>query len=564
MAEMRKTDNVPYVGRYLNPKNTFLEETKRTGIFVDKSKLLEYTNKVIASSDKHICVTRPRRFGKTLAASMIANYYSCAVDSSSLFQDLAISSSPNYKEYLNRYNVIYIDMLRSSQELDNVREKQKYGQKPRKNQAPDYKSMPLLTYIKFEIEEELRNAFPGCSDWTGGLSTILQDINSNSPDHPRFVFVIDEWDHLFRKSAPATEQNDYMDFLCYMFKGATSQAHLALVYMTGIYPIKKYGLESLANHFNEYNMVDPLSMGEFMGFTEAEVQKLCLEHNMPFEKMKEWYDGYWFENVGSVYNPCSVVKAIKEKRFTNYWTETESYESLRNYINQDKKGLKQTIALLMDGGTVQADTGPLSHNVEKPHTWDDVLTQLVHLGYLRCLANPPGLSTLSIPNLEIKDEFNRTTKSSDWTAVFESLMDADLLLRKTWEGDYAAVAQKVTDIHLDYTSSLDYNDENSLSNVLMLAYYTAQNEYKIYKEENTGRGRADLFFEPKPESTAVPMIIELKWNKTVQSAIEQVKKKKYYRKLSDYPKVLLVGINYDPNSDKHECLIETHTNRTRT
>ncbi len=546
--------------RFLNPVNTVLEDVIQTGVFIDKTNLLKYTNKVIIGSDKHVCVSRPRRFGKTLAASMIANYYTCSRDSSDLFQNLKIASSPDYKKHLNKYNVIYIDLLQASQDLTKLQKRKQYLPKDRQKELPDYTSMSLLTYIEITIEEELRNTFPGCSDWMDGLASILQDIHINAPEHPKFVFIIDEWDHLFRKNATKAEQDEYMEFLCYMFKGATRQAFLALVYMTGIYPIKKYGLESLANHFNEYNMVEPLSMGEFMGFTEAEVQELCLEHNLPFKEMKRWYDGYSFRNVGSVYNPRSVVQAIKERTFTSYWTETESYESLRSYINQDKKGLKQTIALLMDGGTVQADTGPLSHNVDKPHTWDDVLTQLVHLGYLRCTTNPPELSTLSIPNLEILDEFRRTTKSPDWTPVFESLMDSDQLLRKTWEGDFAAVAQKVTDIHLDYTSALDYNDENSLSSVLMLAYFTARNEYKIFKEKSTGRGRADLFFQPKPESTAIPMVIELKWNKTVTSAIEQVKKKKYYRKLSDYPKVLLVGINYDPNSDKHECVIETHTN----
>ena len=560
MNEIQKPENNAFVGEYLNPKNTVLQEVMQTGVFVDKSKLLERTNKVIVSAEKHICVTRPRRFGKTLAASMIANYYSCSVDNSGLFQNLAIASSPDYKTHLNKYNVIYIDLLQASQDFDDALDELKHASKDHKKQMPNYASMSLLTYIKLMIKNELIEAFPECSDWIGSLGTVLQQIHRNSPEHPRFVFVIDEWDHLFRKNAPAEEQKDYINFLCSMFKGATRQAHLALVYMTGIYPIKKYGLESLANHFNEYNMVEPLSMGEFMGFTEAEVQKLCLEHDMPFEEMKRWYDGYWFTNVGSVYNPRSVVKAIQEREFTNYWTETESYESLSSYINQDEKGLKQTIALLIKGEAIEANTKFLSHNVGKPKTRDDVLTQLVHLGYLRCQTKPQKRSTLSIPNLEILDEFETTTQESDWSAVFESLMDSDQLLRETWKGNAAAVAQKVTEIHMDYTSTIDYNDENSLGNVLMLAYFTARNEYKIFKEENTGRGRADLFFQPKPESTAVPMIIELKWNKTAQSAIEQVKAKKYYRKLSDYPRVLLVGINYDPKDDKHECKIETHTN----
>lgn len=543
-----------YSGRYLNAKSTFFRDVLESGIFVDKSKLLEQTNRVICTSSKLICMAMPRRFGKTLTASMLANYYSCGADSSALFQDLAIASSPNYETHLNQYHVISIDFLQASQDLTDLRDSLQHVPKGRRKQHPDYASMPLLTYIKFMIETELTEAFPGCADRIGGLSAILQDIHRNAPDHPRFVFVIDEWDHLFRSNAPEEEQRAYSELLCYLFMWSTNQAHLALVYLTGRCPINQYRTGPLGACFHAYSMVEPLRMGEFMGFTEAEVQKLCLEHNVPFHEMKRWYDGYRFESAGSVYNPYSVTEAIRKRTFSSYWTETDDEESLRACINTGKSGLKQTIALLVEGEPVLADTWILPR---EPRTRDDVLTQLVLLGYLRCLTHPPGRSTLSIPNWEIMNAFRQVTKSPDWAAVFQSLNDSALLLQETWEGDSEAVAQKVAAIHLDYTSSLDYNDAHSLSSVLKLAYFTARNEYKIIQEEDTALGRADLFFQPKPKSAAIPMIVELKWDKTFQSAMDQVKAKKYRRNLSEYPQVLLVGITYDPTTGRHDCVIET-------
>lgn len=490
---------------------------------------------------------------------MIASYYSCGTDNTDLFRDLKIASSLDYKTHLNKYNVIWLDILQASGDLHHAQKQQlALSKKEQSKQKYNYCTMGLVSYISIKVEEELKEAFPECSDWEGGLADILLDVHLTSPEHPQFVFVIDEWDYLFRRDDSTESQKEYVEFLCNIFKGSSYQPYIALAYMTGIYPIKKYGLQSLVNNFDEYTMIDPLNMAEFVGFTEPEVKELCKKYNMPFKTMKKWYDGYRFDRVSSVYNPSSVLKAIEAKTCKNYWTHTESYESLLSYINQDRRGLKQAVALLVEGETILVDTRPSSQDIRKPSTREDVLTQLVHLGYLRCLSDPERGSYLSIPNKEILQEFQSSTKEGDWTKVFESLMSADQLLRETRKGNCAAVASKVNEIHLDYTSSFDYNDENALSSVLMLAYFTAQNEYKILKEENTGFGRADLFFQPKPNSMAVPMVVELKWNKTSQTAIQQIKDKKYWRKLSDYPEVLLVGINYDTDSKEHTCTIETY------
>ena len=543
-----------YIGKYLNPDTVQFNDALLSDTFVDKTELLAFTNRKINSPRNLICATRPRGFGKTVAASMIASYYACGTGSAELFQDLKIASYPDYEEYANQYHVIWIDVCQASEDLLHAQMQQReLSPKEPEQQDYDYGSMSLVSYLSLKIEEELKEAFPECSDWEGGLANVLLNVHLTVPAHPQFVFVIDEWDDLFRNDASAEDQREYIAFLCNLFKGSSYQPYIALAYLTGIYPIEKYGLQASIGNFDEYTMVDPLNLAEFVGFTEPEVRELCKKHNMPFKTMKKWYDGYRFEHVGAIYNPSSVLRAIEAKTCKNYWTHISSCESLSAYINQDRRGLKQAIALLMQGETILADTRPSPQDSR-----EDVLAQLVHLGYLRCLSDPERGSYLSIPNLEILQEFQSSTKGEDWTKVFESLMSADQLLRETREGNCAAVASKVNEIHLDYASASDYNDENILSSVLMLAYFTAQNEYKIFKEENTGFGRADLFFQPKPNSMAVPMVVELKWNKTSQTAIQQIKDKKYWRKLSEYPEVLLVEINYDTESKEHTCTIETY------
>ena len=452
---------------------------------------------------------------------------------------------------MNQYHVIMIDVHQASGDLRQAQIQQR-ELSPKEQQTYDYCSMGLVRYLSLMIENELKDAFPECTNWEGGLANVLLNVHLTIPEHPRFVFVIDEWDDLFRSGASAESQKSYVDFLCNLFKGSSYQPCIALAYMTGIYPIEKNGLQASINNFDEYTMVDPLNMAEFVGFTEHEVKELCKKHNMPFKAMQKWYGGYRFDHVGAVYNPGSVLQAIAAKTCKNDWTHAESYESLSAYINQDRRGLKQAIALLMQGETILVDTRRSPQDSR-----EDVLTQLVHLGYLRCRSDPEKGSYLSIPNQEVLQQFQSATKGEEWAAVFASLLDSKLL-QETREGNCAAVAKKVGSIHVDYASAWDYNDENTLSSVLKLAYFTAQNEYKIIEEKNTGRGRADLFFQPKPNSMAVPMVVELKWSKISQTAIQQIKDRKYWRKLSDDPEVLLVGIDYDTDSKEHTCTIESY------
>lgn len=551
------------MGIYLDPDNLRFRQMLDQRYFVDKTGILERTNEVICTPMKFLCVSRPRRFGKTFAAEILSSYYSCGCDSTILFQDMKIASSPDYEKHLNQYHVIKLDIQGLSVKLESEQKEQERGRqngrtsgKKKGGLQTDFSGMDVIDYICYVVKNEMKIVFPGCSDWNGGLARTLLDVYMNAAGNPKFVFVIDEWDYLYRKKDDSAIQEKYISFLVDLFKDDAMQWCIALAYMTGIYPIKKYGIQSELNNFVEYTMIEPLNMGEYMGFTEAEVKDLCLEAGIPFEEIKNWYDGYFFTDVGSVYNPRSVIMAATFKRCSSYWSKTESYEVLRRLINQDLKGLQQTIALLLNGFSISIRTGSFSNNIGRPQSLDELLTQLVHLGYLACKNISGKIFYVFIPNYEIQSEFEDSTSSSEWMDVFESLADSEGLLQDTWSGKQEDVAKAVDKIHLDYTSSFDYNDENALSGVLMLAYYTARNQYEIIKEENTGRGRADLFFRPKPDSFAIPMIIELKWNKTAHSAIRQAKQKRYFQKLSKYPEVLLVGISYNPDSGEHSCLIE--------
>lgn len=310
-----------------------------------------------------------------------------------------------------------------------------------------------------------------------------------------------------------------------MFKDVQSERFILLAYMTGILPIKKYGTQSALNNFYEYTMVKPGFFAEYVGFTEKEVQDLCEEYQVSFEEMKRWYDGYYFEGVGHVYNPKAVVEAILSEEFENYWTATETYESLRFYIELNFEGLK-----------------------------DDVLTLLIHLGYL---AYDRESEKAFISNQEVADEFRIAVDDDYWNEIMGALKKSEQLLKDTWSGNEEEVAAQIDAVHMDTTSILNYNDENALSCVISLAYYSARKYYTLVREMPAGKGVADLVFLPRRKYGKQPMVVELKWDKSAGGAIRQIKEKNNLKALEGYEgEIPLVGINYDKESKKHSCVIE--------
>jgi hypothetical protein len=374
----------------------------------------------------------------------------------------------------------------------------------------------------------------------------------------QFIIIIDEWDAFFRDETKNERvQERYINLLYSIFKGNSSKKFTALAYITGILPIKKYSNESALNNFYEYTMMNPGPLAEYVGFTENEVRLLCAEYNMEFETANEWYDGYSFGNSQHIYGPNSVVRAMLSRHYDNYWSQTVAFNSLSNYITMNFDGLKDDIVEMIAGNKVRLDISGYENDMSSFKDKDDVMTALVHLGYLAYDAKE---EKAYIPNKEVRQIFERNLKYTGWNEVADAINASELLLKQTIEGcDEDAVARQIDICHRQNSSSLKYNDENSLACCINLAYYTARKDYTIVREMPAGYGFADMVYIPKNGSEKPAMIIELKWNKDTETAIDQIKNNKYIDALDGYNgEVLLVGITYDKNAKAqgHRCKIE--------
>ncbi len=519
------------MGRYLNPGNRAFQKSIRSEIYVDKTELIAYTNKVLETEQCYVCVSRPRRFGKSMAAKMLAAYYSRGCQSEELFQNLKIIDNPSFPEHLNQYDVIFLNM---QQFLSTA------GSGER-----------LIEYIQTELLKELREEYPAyITSEEQQLVAALEELSAQT--QRGIVFIIDEWDCIFReKTKDLQVQTAYLDFLRNLLK---DRDYVSLAYMTGILPIKKYGTHSALNMFNEYSMTDPGPLAEYVGFTEDEVRELCQRYAMDFEEVKRWYDGYCLDNL-HIYSPKSVVEAMRNRKLNSYWTQTETYEALRIYLDMNFDGLKDAIVLMLSGERCVIDAQTFQNDMTTFTGKDEVLTLLVHLGYLAYDETP---QSVFIPNEEIREEFVRAIKKSGWQEVIQAIQTSEALLKATLQQDAEAVAQGIDVAHMETASILSYNNENALSCVISLAYYSARNDYILIRELPAGKGFADMVFMPRKHAADKPaLIIELKWNQSAQGAIAQIKEKQYVKALDGYHgEILLVGINYDKESKKHQCEIE--------
>lgn len=525
------------MGIYLNPDNEGFFTSVRSKIYIDKTDLIDHTNQILDTEDKFISVSRPRRFGKSMAAKMLVAYYSRGCNSYELFQNYKIAEKDSFLRHLNQYDVIRLDMqlIRSTAMNEGYRNK-------------------ILFYLQEKVLEELRQIYG--TFLTGkekSLAGAFQQLHAS--DGKKFVVIIDEWDCIFREEKENQElQKEYITFLRSLFKGSAAEECIHLAYITGILPIKKYGTESALNNFNEYTMINPKGLTDYVGFTENEVEELCKKYAMDFSEAQHWYDGYFFKEKIHIYNPRSIVQAMLNGEFENYWTQTETYEGLKSYIDLNFDGLKDAIIYMVGGGRREIDTGAFQNDMTSFRSKDDILTLLVHLGYL---AYNKYRKEVYIPNEEIREEFIRAVKNSGWEKIVKIFSDSKELLEATWALNSDKVAEKIDEVHLSSVSVLNYNDENALSCVITLAYISARAEYMLIREFPSGKGFADVVFLPYSYSNKPAMIIELKWNKRAEGAIAQIKDKKYVKALEGYAgDLLLVGINYQKKSKKHDCIIE--------
>lgn len=518
------------MGMYLNLGNDGFA-TIRKGLYVDKTGLISYINRTLGTPEKLTCVSRPRRFGKSFATKMLCAYYDKSCDSRALFKNLEIAGDPSFEKYLNQYDVIYLDITWFLSICD--------------------KDRNLIAYIQEQIIEELSKKYTALQ----GITALPLAISKCSElTGNKFIVIVDEWDALFREKEKNEDlQKEYIQLLRGLFKSSLTDGMIEAAYMTGILPIKKYGTQSAMTDFREYTMTSPKKLARYTGFTESEVKALCETYDMDLAETKKWYDGYSF-NGESIYNPNAIVQAMQNGEFGTYWTETETYESLKIYIDLDLDGLKQAVIAMLGGERCPIDIRTFQNDMTSINSKDDVLTLLVHLGYL---AYESSTKSVYIPNEEVRQEFVRAVKHGKHREIAELIMSSDKLLHDTLALDAENVAAAIEKIHSASTAPTFYNNEQALRSVIRFAYISCIDEYMEIQELPSGRGYADVVYLPKKNSQLPVMVVELKWNKSAEGAIRQIKEKQYPRILERCDdEILLVGINYDEKTNKHECIIE--------
>ena len=528
------------MGSYLNPAPVGFRRSLNSEIYVDKSGLIAQTNRALNTQSNCLCVSRPRRFGKSMAVDMLAAYYAFGQDTHALFAGLKIAADPGYETHINQYNVLRINM---QEFLSKTHDVEKMLQK-------------LCRYLI----TELRDAHPDVL-YLDEEDLVQVQLDIFSRTGRLFVILIDEWDCLFREFSRDTEaQKKYLDFLRLWLK---DQPYVGLAYMTGILPIKKYGTHSALNMFLEISMTSPRDLAPFFGFTDQEVRALCDEYAMSYEEARAWYDGYELtertglreEVIYSMYSPRSMVEAMLSHTYGPYWNRTETYEALKVYIRMNMDGLKDAVVKMLAGEEVEIDPNGFANDMTTFANRDDVLALLIHLGYLSYHAER---KTVTIPNKEVAQEYvTSITRIESYGEVARAVTDSKKLLEALWAMDGAAVAEGIDRAHNEI-AILRYNNENALSCAIHLAFFYAREYYNIYRELPAGKGFADIVFVPRKLFADKPAaVIELKWDRDAEGAIAQIKAKKYCAALKDYHgDLLLCGINYDRTTKTHTCLIE--------
>ena len=521
------------MGVYFNPNNESFTQAKNSMIYVDKTGLLEVLNRRLSTEDKCIAVSHARRFGKSHAAGMIDAYYSCGCNSSKLFENTKIATNADYKKYMNKYNVIHLDI----------------------SSVWDFHKEDLIESIKERVCEDFHKEYGDTLNYDKDLCLLIQEIYARTGI--TFVIIIDEWDCVIRNSEDKDLVHKYLHFLHSLFKSEESKGFLALAYITGILPIKKIKDESALNNFDEYTMLKSNPITKYYGFTENEVRGLCEEYDMDFDIVKAWYNGYLIDGM-HMYNPNSVSMAMKRKDFASYWKNTSSFASINTFITMNYAGLKDDIMTMLAGGMVMVETESFQNDLSEINSKDDAITALIHLGYLGYDAER---KSAYVPNYEVAKAFQMALKNGEWSEISEAISRCDELLMATIDGKADKAAEIIELAHETYTSILTYNDENSLSCVLTMAYFTAPAYYNVIREMPAGKGFADFVFIPRSNAGFRPaMVVELKYNQSADTAIKQIKETRYQGALAGYhDRILLVGVNYDAEGkDKkhHTCVIE--------
>ena len=528
------------MGIYINPGNEAFR-VKRDDTYIDKSGLIGVVNRTIGKRYKLSCISRPRRFGKSYAAQMLCAYYSVGCDSALLFDDLEIARNETYRKHLNQYNVLYLD-------ISGI-----IGKNP---------LTEMLKFITDETSKEIYAMYPNI--WkTKALPDLLCHLVEATGR--KFIAVIDEWDAPIRDPKSTDDiRYHYLQFLRSLFKDSSiTDKVFAGAYMTGILPIKKDGTQSAISEFWEYTILEPGIFAPYVGFTENDVQKLCADFDISLETMKFWYDGYLVKNVGSVYNPNSVKKAIYTRDFRSYWSASSQPTDLLEYLNMDKKGLGKAVVDLLGGKEIRLDPSMFNNDPTSLKSEDDVLTLLTHYGYL---SYNEERETVRIPNEEIRLEYARSVHRVTHRYTMERVQRSVQLMKDTADMRAEAVAAELQKVHTEEFSPRHYNNEQSLRGTIKLAYFAYKDEYLQLEELAGGTGYADIVYLPKRNSDYPALVIELKARdkahpeRDTEGAIAQIRQRNYPAILEHYTEeILLIGVSYDKDDPdkKHTCQIES-------
>ena len=549
------------MGNILNPDkdNSFigLVKAKDCRVFVDKTDFISKTNALLNTDGKFIAITRPRRFGKTVTADMLLAYYSKAYTGQNIFDKLEIANKPSYAEHLNKYNVLYIDM-------NSIRDSYIAYTEDEDLQVKGVSS--IVDYLQYSVIEELKENKEYANILSESrkvgkknLCSALNEICNHTKE--QFILIMDEWDLICRDYRNEPELLEkFIEVMRGLFKSKSGQACFALAYLTGILPIKKYNSQSALNVFKEYNMLSPEPYEKYFGFTEEEVAEIVKlpQCKISHQALKEWYEGYKLNGI-DIYNPNSVVSAVSDGKCKSYWSGTSSNEEVVRLINMDFDGVKNDILNLIEGDEVTFSCANFQNDMVTLKDKNDVFSLLVCLGYLGCSETKNQFRKVAyVPNTEIKAVLMDIVREQNWYERMETIKRSENLLKAIRELDGSTVATIIQELHnSSAVSLLDYNDEESLTYCVMTGLlWSTLDDYSYHREEQAGKGRVDLVYEPLTRRHPL-ILIEFKYDGSTEEAIAQIKTQEYFKRYTkQYRDIIIVGINYSTKSKEHQCLIE--------
>lgn len=536
------------MGVYLNSKTAYTlykNETEKL-YFVDKTEMLKELFPLVRAGNNHICITRPRRFGKTVTANMIASFFSKSCDADSVFRKLCIAQAADYKNYLNQYMVIHISFndisgqcFSYSQYIKRIEER-------------------LIRDLKKEYGDMVRDEEDSAVD-------ALLDIYAED-DTARFIFVLDEWDYIFHQDFVTEEdKKGYLAFLRSLLK---DRPYVLLAYMTGILPISKYSSGSELNMFVEYTMATEERFSEYFGFTENEVDRLYKRYQslkmeperITREGIKYWYDGYHTCSGERLYNPRSVVVSLTNNNFGNYWTSSGPYDEIYYYIEKNVAEVREDLALMVSGEAIPMKIREYAATSMNLKTKEEIFSAMVVYGFLSC-----ENGKISVPNKELMDKFaDMLQKEPSLGYIYNLARESNRMLQATLAGDTETMAEILEYAHDTEVPLLSYNNETELTAIVNLVYLAARDTYRIEREDKAGKGFVDFIFYPETDLAADCIILELKIGFTPQEAIRQIKERNYALRFKEklgkekryIGRILAVGISYNKDSKKHRCAIE--------